>query len=741
MSHHTDGHRPLVLVPEDLPLVEAVPLAERNLPASTYELLRRTAAATPHAPALHLLGEGAPTTWTYGELLGRVHQAANLYTSLGLTPGGTVGLLLPNSGHTYAALLGAQAVGVANPVNPMLADHHVIDIFRLTRAEILVVAGPATLPGLWDKALRVAEALPGLRALLIVGGNGSNDAVHAPAQVRGGDFERLAAEQPGDRLTTSPRPEQGDLAAYFHTGGTTGTPKIAPHTHAMEVYMAWALGCSGAYADGGGVALAGLPLFHVNAVHVTGLAPFMHGAAVVSLGPLGYRDKTLMADFWHIIERYRVTAFSAVPTVYASLPPVPDGVDISSLRAGAVGAAPLPGRVRADFEQQVKVPMLEGYGLTEATCVSAATPAFAPRPGSVGLRLPYQQIKAVTDDGEDCPAGQTGVLAIKGPAVFPGYLGPDGPDPTGKISDGWLLTGDLGHVDADGYVHLTGRAKDLIIRGGHNIDPRSIEESLLSHPAVTGAAAVGRPDPHSGEVPVAYVTCSRPVSEEDLLDWARRHAPEPAAAPKAVHVLDKLPTTAVGKLFKPELLADTVRRVLTELAPDAAADVVLEDGRPIVLIGRAPDLAAALDRYAIRHRTVVIGAEVRGFLTRQAAGVLATTRPDGGIRQSTVYFALDGDRLLISTEPGRAKAKDVQRTGRASLCVVGAAAPYPSVTLEGTARIRTAGIGADTAAVWSRIGGQNVEPLSDADLAAMNRVVLEITVQRVYGASYLEDTA
>jgi PPOX class probable F420-dependent enzyme len=134
----------------------------------------------------------------------------------------------------------------------------------------------------------------------------------------------------------------------------------------------------------------------------------------------------------------------------------------------------------------------------------------------------------------------------------------------------------------------------------------------------------------------------------------------------------------------------------------------------------------------------VIEPNVRGFLDRQPAGVLASTRPDSGIRQSVVYFALDGDRLLISTEPGRAKARDVQRTGRASLCVIGAAAPYPSVTLEGPARVRAADIGSDTARVWSRIGGQPVEPMSDADLAAMNRVVLEITVEHVYAASYLD---
>jgi fatty-acyl-CoA synthase len=604
MSHHTDGNRPLVLVPEDLPRVEAVPLAERRLPASTYELLRHTAAGCPRSPALHLLGEGPETTWSYAELLSRVHQAANLYTSLGLSPGGTVGLLLPNTGITYAALLGAQAVGAASPVNPMLAEQHIIDILTMTRAEILVAAGPSLDRRPWQVAQRVAAGLPGLKALLLIG-----DAPCPRAGIRGDSYERLAAAQPGDGLVTGRRPDPADVAAYFHTGGTTGTPKIAPHTHAMEVYMAWALGCTGAYASGEAVALAGLPLFHVNAVHVTGLAPFMHAASVVSLGPAGYRDRQLMANFWQIIERYRVTAFSAVPTVYASLPPVPGGVDISSLKAGAVGAAPLPGRVRVEFEQNTKVPMLEGYGLTEATCASAATPALAPRAGSVGLRLPYQQIKAVTIDSAgrpigDCAPGQTGVVAISGPAVFPGYLGPDGPDPAGQIFDGWLLTGDLGQVDADGYVYLTGRAKDLIIRGGHNIDPRSVEESLLAHPAVKDAAVIGRPDPHSGEVPVGYVTVTSEVTESDLLAWANAHAPEPAAAPKAVHVTDTLPVTAVGKIFKPALVADTIQRLIGELNPSTPAKVVVEDGRPVALLPDDPELAAALDRYAVTYRIV-----------------------------------------------------------------------------------------------------------------------------------------
>lgn len=387
----------------------------------------------------------------------------------------------------------------------------------------------------------------------------------------------MAAEQPGDRLLTPHRPAPQDLAAYFHTGGTIGVPKVAPHTHAMEVYMAWALGCTGAYLDDA-VGLSGLPLFHVDAVHVTGLAPFLHGRPVVSLGPLGYRDKTLMAEFWQIIEHFKVTGFSGVPTAYANLPPVPPDVDISSLRAGAVSAAPLPKTVRTAFESSTRVPMLEGYGLTEATCATATNPAFAPprRVGRAPAALPARQSRhrrRRREAGWGLPARGDRGPGRQGTPVFPGYLrpGPDGPapDPAGKVFDGWLLTGDLGRVDEDGYVCLTGRAKDLIIRGGHNIDPRPIEESLPAHPEVTAAAVIGAPDPYSGEVPAAcvVVTANPRATEDDLLAWAKLHAPEPAAAPKAVHIVHALPTTLIGKTYKPALLQDAVHRPVQGTVP------------------------------------------------------------------------------------------------------------------------------------------------------------------------------
>ena len=197
---------------------------------------------------------------------------------------------------------------------------------------------------------------------------------------------------------------------------------------------------------------AALPLFHVNALLVTVLAPLFRGLRVVWAGPLGYRDQALFAHFWKLVERYGVTTMSAVPTVYSVLAGCPVDADISSLRFAVVGASPLPQAVRDGFESATGIRLVEGYGLTEATCVSALSFPDHPRPGSVGQRLPYQQVKAVqvTADGEwvDLPAGQVGVLAISGPTVFPGYVtdrGPDGPvlDGLGKLRDGWLDTGDL----------------------------------------------------------------------------------------------------------------------------------------------------------------------------------------------------------------------------------------------------------------------------------------------------------
>jgi fatty-acyl-CoA synthase len=260
--------------------------------------------------------------------------------------------------------------------------------------------------------------------------------------------------------------------------------------------------------------------------------------------------------------------------------------------------------VREAFARHTGRRLLEGYGLTEATCASSFTPPGEERPRSVGRPLPGQQIKPVRigDDGSwsDCAPGETGVLAISGPAVFAGYV--TGPRPGGPrvsregiVRDGWLNTGDLGGVDADGFVYLAGRAKDLIIRGGHNIDPRVIEEALLAHPAVAAAAAVARPDGHSGEVPVAYVVPAdaSAFDEEELLTWAATAIGEPAARPKRIYPITAIPVTAVGKQFKPALAADAAVRAVTEalaaegLPPAREITAAREDGRLAVTVAGA----------------------------------------------------------------------------------------------------------------------------------------------------------
>ena len=525
-------------------------------PESTYRLLLDAAGAWPDGIATQWIPDPAEHTrcldWTYAELAGTATRIANALTALGVRRQDAVTLSSVNTSMLYAATLAAQAVGIAAPVNPALSSERIAELVRRTGSRVLVTAGPELNPHLWQRLLEVARQA-GMTAVLALRPDGARG--DPPALGGTGDrdgrglvvayLDDVIAGQPSDHLAGATPPTAGNLAAFVHTGGTTGAPKIAAHTHANQLACAQGIAqCSG-LAPGEGV-LGGLPLFHVNALIVTGIAPMFSGTRVVWPGPAGYRDKALYARFWQIIEHYRIAAMSAVPTVYGTLAQVPVDADIGTLRLPIVGASPLPASVREDFARHTGRRLLEGYGLTEATCASTWTRPGEERTGSVGRVLPGQQVKAVRigEDGwwTDCALGQTGVLAIGGPAVFAGYVtdprrGGPRVSQEGVVRDGWLDTGDLGRVDADGFVYLTGRAKDLIIRGGHNIDPRVIEDALLAHPAVTAAAAVGRPDRHSGEVPVAYVVPAGPgpFDEAELLAWASTAIGEPAARPKRIY--------------------------------------------------------------------------------------------------------------------------------------------------------------------------------------------------------------
>jgi fatty-acyl-CoA synthase len=590
---------------------------------STYQLLLDAATAWPDGIATQWIPDPGDHTrclsWTYAELARTVTRIANALTALGVRREDAVTLSSVNTSMLYAATLAAQAVGIAAPANPALSGERIAELIRRTGSRVLVTAGPELDPQLWQRLLEVARQA-GMTAVLALRPDGARGDPPALGETVDPDgralvvayLDEMIAGQPSGHLAGADLPEAGDLAAFVHTGGTTGAPKVAAHTHANQLTCAQGIAlCSG--LEPGEAMLGGLPLFHVNALIVTGIAPMFSGTRVVWPGPAGYRDKALYARFWQIIEYYQIAAMSAVPTVYGTLAQVPVDADISTLRLPIVGAAPLPASVREDFAQHTGRHLLEGYGLTEATCASTWTRPGEERPGSVGQVLPGQQVKAVRigDDGSwaDCAPGETGELVIGGPAVFAGYV----TDPAleaprvsrdGIVRDGWLDTGDLGSVDAGGFVSLTGRAKDLIIRGGHNIDPRVIEEALLRHPGIRGAVAVGRPDRHSGEVPVAYVVPAGPgrFDETDLLAWAADAIDELAARPKHIYPIDAIPLTEVGKQFKPALAADAAVRAITEALavaglPDARATAAHQHGRLVVTVtgadpGRVRDAVA-----------------------------------------------------------------------------------------------------------------------------------------------------
>lgn len=615
--------------PGDLLEIESVPLVERGLPESTYALLVRAATRWPDRTAVTVLPEAArwrePVQHSYSQLLADVHRYANLLHSLGVRRGDAVALIAPNCADLIPATLAAQLAGIAAPINGGLSRQHLAELLRRAGARVMIAAGPELAADTWDSVRELAEAGL-LDALLVLR---PTAAASAPARlpeidsIRIGYLDDLAAEQDSFGFAGQ-LPTASDLSALFHTGGTTGIPKLAAHRHVGEVANAWMIAAN-SLLDEDAVVFAALPLFHVNALVVTLLAPMFKGQQVVWAGPLGYRDFALYGEFWNIVAHYEIAAMSAVPTVYAVLAQCPIAADISSLRYAMVGASPLPPAVRESFQAHTGVTLVEGYGLTEATCATARSFPEWPRPGAVGQRMPYQHVKVVRIAADstwtELPSGATGVLIISGPTVFGGYVtGRDARghvlDGLGTLTDGWLNTGDLAHIDDDGFIHLHGRAKDLIIRGGHNIDPAIIEDALLTHPQVTAAGAVGRPDVHAGEVPVAYVALAAgaEVTEAELLVWASEHVHERAAAPKTVTVLDALPVTDVGKPYKLGLRADATRRELLDAL--AAVDTVrsvtatVEDGTVVASVELEPfadeqAVEGILGRYAITWKVVV----------------------------------------------------------------------------------------------------------------------------------------
>ena len=596
----------------DMHRIEATPLAEAMPWASTYALIRASAEVHADRPALTFLHTGQPggksTTWTYRDLLNGIHQTANLLHSLHLCPHDVVAILLPGGLAYHLALWGGEAAGIVQPLNPLLSEDKLLSLLRASQAKVLIAHGVDDDTQMRAKALRLQAQLPHLQTVLLVHPEGEPLAEALPDGTQ--DFHAHRAQQASDRLLSDRVFSPQDIAAYFHTGGTTGAPKLARHSHGAQIFTAWANATMQGF-QASDVTINGYPLFHVAGVLPGALCSLAVGMHVIIPTAALFRNRDVVQNYWRLAEHHGCTLMSGVPTVLAALAGVPlDGADISRMRSVRTGAAPLPPELAQRFAQTFGLQINESLGMTETAGLSTVAPPGLSAPaGCVGWPLPHAQVRIValnSDDqatGDDLPAGDKGMVLYRGPNLFSGYL--DAAETARSFTpDGWLITGDLGFVDTQGRLHLSGRAKDLIIRGGHNIDPKVIEDALGAHPAVDLCAAVGAPDAYAGELPVAFATLKpgSTVSEAELLAFTAEGVDEAPARPKSITVLARMPVTNVGKIYKPELRTLATAAVVQGLVHNTLAPLQLEPAQwpkvqaagdaPVAVDARATPVAA-----------------------------------------------------------------------------------------------------------------------------------------------------
>jgi long-chain acyl-CoA synthetase len=478
-----------------------------------------------------------PTKVTYRELWHGARQYAAVLRERGVEPGDRVALLLPNTPHFPLSYFGVLALGaVAVPVHALLKAEEIEYVLRDSGAKTLICAAP-----LLGEGAKGAE-LAGVPVLAVMDSDTTIDRID----------ELAAAASPIDTLV--PR-EPGDTAVVLYTSGTTGKPKGAMITH-LNVQMNVDVSAMDSFditADD--VVLGCLPLFHTFGQTCCMNTAFRVGAAVVLLPRFdGLQALQLLVD-------EGCTIFMGVPTMYIGLLEAAKTSDLRpKLKTALSGGAALPLAVLEKFTEVFGTKVLEGYGLTETSPVATFNQrGFEPRPGTVGKPIWGVEVEVARAEVDDrielLPAGELGEIVVRGHNIFAGYL--NKPDETAAaIVDGWFRTGDLGTKDADDYVTIVDRKKDMVIRGGYNVYPREVEETMLRHPAVAQVAVIGLPDPQYGEEVCAVVVREpgHEVTDTELSAWTKDHLAA-YKYPRRVFFVDALPLGPSGKVLKRELVA------------------------------------------------------------------------------------------------------------------------------------------------------------------------------------------
>ncbi|KYD21412.1 long-chain-fatty-acid--CoA ligase [Caldibacillus debilis] len=535
---------------------------------SLQETLRRTAKKFPDRPAVHFMGKEVP----YRKLFESSLKLANYLRKIGLQKGDRVAVMLPNTPQTFISFYGILfAGGIVVQVNPLFTEREIAFQLKDAGAKFIIV-----LDMLFNRVKNV-EKETDLRHIIVTGIKDylpfpknllypmvQKRQKTVPPKVEHAGRHHLFAEimkrAEAKDIPDEVNPKE-DVAILQYTGGTTGFPKGVMLTH-FNLYAnakmcdAWMY----KFKEGEGATLGVLPLFHVYGLTTVLVFPVMKGDMVILL------PRFDPGEVLKTIDKLKPKVFPGAPTMYIGLLNHPDleKYDLSSIEICLSGSAPLPVEVQQQFEKLSGGKLVEGYGLTESSPVTHANFLWDNErvKGSIGVPWPDTDAKIVSlSTGETLPPGEIGELAVKGPQVMKGYW--NRPEETEQaLKDGWLMTGDLGYMDENGYFYIVDRKKDMIIAGGYNIYPREVEEVLYEHPAVKEAVVAGVPDPYRGETVKAYIVLKegQRVTEEELDRFARKQLAA-YKVPRIYEFRDELPKTAVGKILRRQLVEEEKRKL------------------------------------------------------------------------------------------------------------------------------------------------------------------------------------
>jgi long-chain acyl-CoA synthetase len=510
-------------------------------------------------PCIDFLGR----RYDYAEIGRLANRAAKGLRALGVGPGIKVGLHLPNSPYSvicYYAVL--KAGGIVVNYNPLYAtpelERQIVDsetdmMVTLDSASLYAKLGPLLGRTRVKRVIvcGLAEALPFPRNWLYPWVM-RREVAHVPSDAMHVAFSQLIAND--GAIAAEPVDPHRTIALLQYTGGTTGMPKAAMLTHANLYANAEQCARWFAHTRNGPRSILGvLPLFHVFAMTVIMNWALHEGAKMILL------PRFKLDDLLDVLSRKKPTAFAGVPTLFNAILNAPNfsRYDLSSLQYCVCGGAPLAGELRTAFEKATGTRLREGYGLSECSPVVTCNPMNAEvRPGSVGLPYPQTVVRILSLDPprRHLPPGETGEICVSGPQVMAGYW--KRPEETESVMvDGLFATGDIGYMDADGFLYVTDRLKDMIIASGFKVYPRNVEEVVLTHPAVLECAVVGVPDPYRGQTVKVFVALKpgQSLTAEALTSYLAAKL-SPMEMPKLIEFRTSLPKTAVGKISKKDLL-------------------------------------------------------------------------------------------------------------------------------------------------------------------------------------------